>query len=140
MSDRFFIDTNVFVYSFDATAKRKQQIARELVASALSQNTGMISYQVIQEFLNVATQKFAQPLTPQDAKQYLTQVLYPLCEVFPTESLYSAALDLSIETQYSFYDSLILAAAVAGGCRTLHSEDLCHGRTVAGVTIQNPFR
>jgi predicted nucleic acid-binding protein len=140
MSDKFFIDTNVFVYSFDPTAKRKQKIAKDLVASALAQNTGIVSYQVIQEFLNVATQKFAQPLTPQDAKQYLAQVLYPLCEVFPTESLYSVALDLSKDTQYSFYDSLILAAAVAGGCKTLYSEDLCHGRTVAGVTIQNPFR
>lgn len=134
------MDTNIFVYSFDSRAKKKQRTAKDVVTEALSQNAGIISFQVIQEFLNVATRKFKQPLTVRDSKLYLNRVLFPLCEIFPNESLYATALDVTSETQYTFYDSLILAAAVAGKCKTLYSEDLCHQRTVRGVTIINPFQ
>ena len=140
MGARFFVDTNIFVYSFDSRAKKKQRTAKDVVTEALSQNAGIISFQVIQEFLNVATRKFKQPLTVRDSKLYLNRVLFPLCEIFPNESLYATALDVTSETQYTFYDSLILAAAVAGKCKTLYSEDLCHQRTVRGVTIINPFQ
>ena len=140
MDARFFVDTNIFVYSFDSRAKKKQRTAKDVVTEALSQNAGIISFQVIQEFLNVATRKFKQPLTVRDSKLYLNRVLFPLCEIFPNESLYATALDVTSETQYTFYDSLILAAAVAGKCKTLYSEDLCHQRTVRGVTIINPFQ
>lgn len=140
MNGKFFLDTNLFVYGFDTGQKKKQRKAREIVGQALSQKTGIISFQVIQEFLNVATRKFSKPLTVQDSKQYLGKILYPLCEVFPTESLYTTALDISTETQYSFYDSLIIAAASIGQCKVLYTEDLCHQRVVHGVTIVNPFQ
>jgi len=139
MKDKFFIDTNLFAYSFDASAKKKQRRSREIIAEALSQKTGIISFQVIQEFLNIAIRKFRQPLTIHDSKQYLSKILYPLCEIFPTEPLYTTALDISSETQYSFYDSLIIAAASTGRCKILYTEDLCHQRTVHGLTIINPF-
>ena len=58
MSDRFFIDTNIFVYTFDHVNNNKKAIARSLIQNALSSGEGVISYQVIQEFLNVATRKF----------------------------------------------------------------------------------
>ena len=66
--------------------------------------------------------------------------LVALCEIFPTESLYTTALDISNETQYSFYDSLIIAAASTGRCKILYTEDLCDQRIVHGVTIINPFQ
>lgn len=140
MSGKFFLDTNIFVYSFDIRAKKKQKIARDLISTALSQNTGIISYQVVQEFLSVATRKFVKPLTPPDAKRYLSQILYPLCDVLPSESLYASALDLSRDTQYGFYDSLIVASAITSGCKTLYTEDLCHERTINTITIINPFK
>lgn len=55
MSDRLFIDTNIFVYSFDSRESDKQQKAKELIMEALSTQKGVVSFQVIQEFVNVAT-------------------------------------------------------------------------------------
>jgi predicted nucleic acid-binding protein len=61
------------------------------------------------------------------------------CVVFPNEALYHEALSINEETGWTFYDSLIVSAAVAAGCRRVLSEDLQHGRKIHGVEIQNPF-
>ena len=139
MTERFFLDTNVLVYTFDSTALRKQKVARELVETALKDREGIVSYQVAQEFLNVALRKFSPPMSSLEAQSYLRRVLMPLCEVFPDSSLYSDALSIASKTGWTFYDSLILASAATGRCRTLFSEDLQSGRTIHGVEVQNPF-
>jgi len=139
MSDRYFIDTNVFVYSFDAKSARKREIAQNLIGSALEKGTGIISYQVAQEFLNAATRKFAVPLKLADAKKYLDIVLEPLCEVFSSTVLYHQALEIAAEWRLSFYDGLIVAAALQAECALLYSEDMQDGQKIRGVTIRNPF-
>jgi len=100
---------------------------------------GVISTQVVQEFLNVAIRKFARPLTIPDCKQYLSAALLPLCTVYPDERLYLEALDIQVETKYSFYDCLILAGASRAGCSIVYSEDLQAGRSVRNLKIVNPF-
>jgi predicted nucleic acid-binding protein len=139
MSDRYFLDTNIFVYCFDSSDRRKQQKANTLVSAASRERSGIISTQVVQEFLNVATRKFAKPMTAAEARVYLQTVLSPLCEIFSSVLLYDSALSIQSETGYSFYDSLIVAAALEGQCRYLYSEDLHSGHTIRGVTIENPF-
>ena len=139
MTDRFFLDTNVLVYTFDARVPRKQKIARDLVTQALKDRYGIISFQVAQEFLNVALRKFKPPMSPAQAQAYLTRVLMPLCEVFPDADLYSDALSIASKAGWTFYDSLVMASAAAGKCRILFSEDLQSGRIVQGVEIRNPF-
>ena len=139
MTDRFFLDTNVLVYTFDARVPRKQKIARDLVTQALKDRYGIISFQVTQEFLNVALRKFKPPMSPAQAQAYLTRVLMPLCEVFPDADLYSDALSIASKAGWTFYDSLVMASAAAGKCRILFSEDLQSGRIVQGVEIRNPF-
>jgi predicted nucleic acid-binding protein len=140
MSDRFFIDTNVFVYSFDDRQPDKKVRALALISDALQTGNGMISWQVMQEFLNVSTRKFLIPLKPEDAKLYLQKVLHPLCRVFPDVDLYSAALEIMTKSGYSFYDSLIIASAQRCGCVTLYSEDLHTGHLVDSVKVINPFK
>lgn len=140
MSAKYFIDTNIFVYSFDNRQPHKKERAQALIQEALKTNTGIISAQVIQEFLNVATQKFAVPLKIDDARAYLRLVMNPLCQIYPNLALYEKCLELQAETRYSFYDSLILAAALQGGCGILYSEDLQDGQQVRGVKIVNPYR
>jgi predicted nucleic acid-binding protein len=139
MSDRYFLDTNIFVYSFDEGQPGKQAVSIALIAQALHDGLGLISTQVIQEFLNVATRKFNVPLKPEDGKIYLERVLYPLCQVFPNQDLYKTALDILRDTNYSFYDALILAGAIQGGCTILYSEDLSAGQQVGNLRIANPF-
>jgi predicted nucleic acid-binding protein len=136
---RFFLDTNAFVYTFDASAPAKRETAVRLIERALAEGSGVISTQVVQEFLNVATRKFRVPLSHADCVRYLDEVLSPLCEVFPSMGLYRRALAIQSETRYSYYDSLVLAAAAEAGCSVLYSEDMQDGRCVAGVTVRNPF-
>ncbi|TDI42425.1 MAG: PIN domain-containing protein [Acidobacteria bacterium] len=139
MRDRFFLDTNIFVYTFDSREPKKQAKAQDLVADALTRGRGVISHQVVQEFLHVATQKFTNPLSESDALLYLDRVLGPLCEVLPTLDLYRSTIGLAARWKYSFYDSLIVAAALKSECAILYTEDLKHGQEVEGVTLMNPF-
>lgn len=94
MSAEFFLDTNILVYTFDDTNPTKQKKARDLVEQALEHQTGVISYQVVQELLNVATRKFARPLSSPHAQRYLDTVLDPLCSVFASIELYRNAIGL----------------------------------------------
>ena len=139
MSDKYFIDTNIFVYSFDAKSKLKQKQSKEIIDRAIAEHNGIISFQVIQEFINVATHKFPVSFSTSECRLYLEQVLSHLCEVYPTIGLYQQALTIQSETGFSFYDSLIVAAAQTGGCKIIYSEDLQHGQILSGLTIQNPF-
>jgi predicted nucleic acid-binding protein len=136
---RFFLDTNVLVYGFDASAPAKRRRSHELLESAVTQRTGVVSFQVVQEFLSVATRKFATPFRLEDALAYFDQVLVPLCAVFPSAELYRSALVLQSRLRFSFYDALIVAAALDAGCEVLYSEDLQHGQKIDGLTIKNPF-
>jgi len=139
MNDKFFLDTNILVYTFDDEDLEKRDRARALVAEALSQSHGIISYQVTQEFLNAALRKFAKPLTAADAERYLTVVLEPLCAVFAGFDLYHQAIDIAERWKYSFYDSLIIASALQAGCSVLYSEDLQHGQKIGDLRILDPF-
>ena len=136
---RFFLDTNVLVYTFDQTSPLRRARARELAEMALTTGLGVISYQVVQEFLNVAGGKYAVALSRADRDQYLDQVLVPLWRVSPSASLYARALEIQESSAYGFYDSLIVAAALTAGCRILYSEDLQDGRQFEALTVVNPF-
>lgn len=138
-SQRCFLDTNILVYSFMPDDRAKRDKARGLVAQALERHDGVISFQVVQEFLNVATRKPQRRMSQAEAQQYLAQVLMPLCEVWPTASLYSEALSIADETGWSFYDSVIVSSASAAGCGVVLTEDLQTARTIRGLEIRNPF-
>jgi predicted nucleic acid-binding protein len=135
-----FIDANVFVYLFDETDERKREIAGGIVESALQFHSASISFQVVQETLNVLTRKLPTPMTAEDAGRFLEHVLGSLWGVSPSLALYRRALDLQARYRYSFYDSLIIAAALDAGCTRLYSEDLRDGQRIEGLTVENPFR
>jgi predicted nucleic acid-binding protein len=138
MKDKFFLDTNILVYSFDTTSPSKREVAKDLIKNAHKAN-GCISFQVIQEFLNVATRKFEVPLKTADAQNYLTKILYPVCEVFPSESLYFSTLEIMEKWKFSFFDSMIIAAAMESECTILYSENLQHNQIIFHLKIVNPF-
>jgi predicted nucleic acid-binding protein len=135
----FFLDTNILVYSLAMNEPQKQPVAAALIQDALSTGRGVISTQVVQEFLNLAT-RWANPVfSATETVEYLHRVLWPLCGHLPSEAFFEQALQIRSKTGFHFYDSLIVAAAVQLGCRQLLSEDLQHGRKIHGVTILNPF-
>lgn len=140
MSAEFFLDTNVFVYSFDDQTPGKARRSQELIEQALVEGRGCISWQVVQEFLNVALRKWERPMSMDSAGVYLQQTLAPLCRILPSPRLWDDALHLHQSAQFSWYDALIVAAACECGAEVLYSEDLQDGRRVAGMTIRNPYR
>ena len=137
MKGDFFIDTNIFVYSFDHSAHEKRKKSIALIRQALDSNKGCISTQVMQEFLNVATRKFYFP--PDKLRTYLDQVLDPLCQIYPSATLYQIALEIKGTYQLSFYDALIIAAASEANCSKLYSEDLQNQQVIQEIKIVNPF-
>ena len=114
MSAEDFIDTNIFIYLFDETDPSKRQRAENLVRRSLENGTGCISYQVVQETMNVVTRKLG--ATPEFARRLLDDILVPLWQVNPTPSLYRRGIRVRNAYGFSFYDSLIVAAALEAGC------------------------
>ena len=139
MNARFFLDTNIFVYSFDSGAPEKAKRANDLIRKAIGSGDGVVSYQVVQEFLNVALHRFANPMTVSEAEQYLRTVFRPLLAVHSSQLLYGEALRLKGRHSLSWYDSLVVAAAMESECSILYSEDLQHGLETRTLRIENPF-
>lgn len=138
MSADAFLDTNVLVYMFDETDDIKRRRAEQLVTRGIEAGTVCISYQVVQETLNVATRRLG--FSRSDSLTLLADVLAPLWTVHPSRELYERGLALHDRYGFSFYDSMIVAGAVESGCDRLYSEDLQHGQRIQSLTIKNPFR
>ncbi len=138
--ENYFLDTNIFIYSFDDRSPQKKEISQNLIEGALSSGKGSISFQVIQEFLNVALRKFEVPLSEKDAQVFLGIVLRPLCKAHSSVSLYSKAVEITERYKYSFYDSLIISAALETKSKYLFSEDLQHGQKIEDLEIVCPYK
>jgi predicted nucleic acid-binding protein len=140
MNDKFFLDTNLFIYSFDGAPSAKARRATELIRGAIETRKGVVSYQVVQEFFNVALRRFDNPMRLDDAEQYLAMVFRPLLAVSASLALYHEALDVFRRYGVSWYDALIVAAALQAQCAILYSEDLQDGQHIANLEIRNPFQ
>lgn len=140
MPGRYFLDTNIFVYAFDHSARAKATTAQKLIREAIRSGLGVVSYQVVQEFFNVALRHFSGKMSLEDAQQFLAITFRPLLAVHSSPGLYSEALHIQAKHKFSWYDSLIVAAAIESECEILYSEDLQHGQKVGGVQVKNPFR
>jgi predicted nucleic acid-binding protein len=133
---RSFIDTNVLVYADSADAADKQACATALIAQHLRAGSGVISTQVLHEFVNAAIRKLTLPLEIVRARVRLYS-RFETVNAAPAAVL--DALDLHALHQVSFWDALILQAARQTGCVQLLTEDLQAGAVIGGVRIVNPF-
>lgn len=137
MSAEHFLDTNILVYMFDETDAGKRRRAEALVNDSLASGTGCVSFQVVQETLNVLIRRLG--FVAEDARRALQQILVPLWQVYPSAALYQDAISIQGRYGFSFYDSLIVAGALEAGCTRLYSEDMQHGQRIQRLTILNPF-
>lgn len=137
MNDNFFIDTNIFIYSIDQHDKKKQKASQKLITHALVSKKGFISTQVIQETLNIFFKK--KLLNTSEIDILFQYTFKPLCQVFVSIELQEKALKIFNQYKFSFYDSLIVAAALETNCKTLYTEDLQHNQKIMNLTIKNPF-
>jgi predicted nucleic acid-binding protein len=139
MSDKVFLDTNLFIYTFDDRDPVKRSTARELIRTVTLDGTGVISYQVVQEFFNVVLGKIPNRMRHEDAPLFLASAFRPLLAVHSSVALFADAVRLKERFNLSWYDSLIVAAAEQANCKILYTEDLQHNRRFGDVLVQNPF-
>ena len=139
MSVASFFDTNVLLYTLDDVDQRKRGIANALIVDAIAADNCCISYQVVQETLNVLTRKLTPTMTSEDKQGFVDRMLLPLWRVMPSIGLFREGMSIQDRYRFSFYDSMIVAAALSTGCRRLYSEDLQHGQKIGKLEIVNPF-
>lgn len=134
-----FLDTNIFVYAHDETDVQKSKKARTLLIDLLKTQQGCISTQVIQEFCNVVLKKASVPLKVEDVRTILRELMFPLLNHQLDSTFYLRALELYKKCSVSFYDALIVQAAIDLNCTILYSEDLQDGAHYGKVKVVNPF-
>jgi predicted nucleic acid-binding protein len=132
-----FIDSNIWGYTVDTRDPTKQQNAQSIVSSVIENDIAVISTQVLQEFYNVATTKLNVDTL---LAKSIVHNLRNLETVQITPDIIEAGIDISIASQISFWDGLILAAAEIARCSIVFSEDLNDGQIIRGVKIVNPFK
>jgi predicted nucleic acid-binding protein len=138
MTERSFVDTNVWVYAVDDADPVKQARARATVEPGPDVDL-VISAQVLTEFYVVTTRKIARPLAPETGAALVEQLAR--LPVVPLDAqLVTTAIAGSREWRISLWDALIVRAAETAGCRRLLTEDLAHGAVYGSVRVENPFR
>jgi len=133
-----FIDTNIIIYAYDVTAGKKHETARIIITDLWDSGLGVLSTQVLQEFFVNVVQKIPKPVDKQQAKEIVRDFLKWHVVVNTGDSIIDA-IDICLRFEYSFWDSMIIEAAIKGGATVLISEDLQDGQVISGVTIKNPF-
>jgi predicted nucleic acid-binding protein len=135
---KFFVDSNLLVYAYDSSAGKKWKTSSEILSLLWVHRTGVLSTQVIQGFFVSLTQKVKNPILPERAKEIISDLLrWPLV-VNGAENILRA-VDLQIKYHFSFWDSLILQAAITSKSEFLLSEDFQDGQIIESVAIVNPF-
>jgi len=127
-----FADTNIVVYAY-ARDPQRSPVAEAILAAA-----PVISTQIVGEFLNIARTKMGLDLA---TRHKVAQDLLHSCTVVPLDAQ-AAAQAMAVEATYqvSYWDALVVAAALAAGCDTLYTEDLQNGQVFEGrLTVKNPF-
>ena len=134
---KVFLDSNILVYFVDGQDSKKQKIAQDLIAKSVRMKNGVLSTQSLQEFYSVVTKKSL--CAKEEAKIIIEKFrnTLPITQISVQHIL--KAIDISIQTQFSFWDSLIVSAAHTSGCVIIYSEDMSHNQIVNGVKIINPF-
>lgn len=138
MANRDFFDTNILIYAADRSEPEKQSLARRLLNSAVENETGALSVQVLGEFFSVVTRRIPYPLSVEEAEETIHRVaVLPVVEL--DWALVRRAIDTHKEYGISYWDSLIIAAAEKAGCTQIVSEDLNSGQSYHGITVVDPF-
>jgi predicted nucleic acid-binding protein len=134
MSDKAFFDSNVLIYAMVSGDSRRER-AQHLVARG-----GVISVQVLNEFVSVTRRKMRMPWKDVIEALDAVRVLFP-SPVSITQGTHESALRIAQQYGFGIYDALIAASALESSCSTLYSEDLQDGQVIKeNLMIRNPFR
>ena len=136
--ERRFVDTNLFVYAHDKSARYKRETARGLIEGLWESREGCASVQVLQELFVNLTRKVPKPLPARDVASLVEDLsVWTVHSPGPRDVL--SAIELHERAGVSFWDAMILTSARSLGCQILYSEDLNAGQSYDGVRVVNPF-
>lgn len=133
-----FFDSNVLVYTVDRAEPGKREVARALFKNHLQEGSGFVSPQVLREFYVAATRKLSTPL-PEEAALRAVGDLGAYCIMQESKEMVLSAVSRNQRLSISFWDALIVEAAIVGGADYILTEDLQHGQVIEGVRVHNPF-
>jgi predicted nucleic acid-binding protein len=136
MSGRSFFDTNVLVYTDDQDAPDKRDRATALYEECHGNRQAVVSTQVLQEYFVTVTRKLG---VAAEIARRKTELFGRMHLVRPDLQDLLGAVDLHRLHRFSFWDALIVRAALVSACRRLYTEDLQHGRKIDGLEVVNPF-
>lgn len=139
MTDRFFVDTNVLIYARDTRDFRKQSRALQWLDSLRQKKALVVSHQILAEYYSVVRARLRPGLDTRDARLDLSTFM-TWTVITPDTSLYSLAFAVEDTYRFSWWDCLIVAAAMRGGCTHLLTEDIQHGQDLGGLKVLDPFR
>ena len=134
---RPFFDTNILVYLVDEDEPEKREVAHDLVEEHLVGGDGMLSVQVLREFYSAA-RKLRRPLSEEKAREAV-RYFAAFSPIPENAGTVLGAVRRSEEISISFWDALIVEAALRGGADRLLTEDLQHGQQIEGLQVENPF-
>ncbi len=138
MTEYVFVDTNILVYAHGVgDADPRAGKARTVLAELWRTDGGVLSTQVLQEFYSVTTKKIG--LAAKHARGIVASYT-DWCSVNTDVGLIASGSKLAEEHSVSFWDALIIEAALCANASTLLSEDLQHGREFGDLVVENPFR
>lgn len=136
-----FLDTNILVYAFDRLAGPRHDAAKALFQRITRDGNGVVSVQVLQEWVNTITRKVREPLALGDVRYWLQVFLNSNWQIVtPGASDLLVAVDIMERWQLSWWDALIVAMAQAAGAQILWTEDLNAGQNFGELTVRDPFR
>ncbi len=138
MSDRIFVDTNILVYAHDLSAGDRHAKASAVIESLWEAATGITSTQVLQEFYVTVTRKIKNPLTPAEAREIIRNYLAWPVQINDPETTIRAS-EIEEKNSLSFWDALIVAAALRLQAQKIITEDLNHGQIIEGILVENPL-
>jgi len=139
MTAAVFVDTNILVYSRDASEPVKQEQAMAWMTHLWTTKTGRLSYQVLQEFYVTVTMKLEPGLDAERARNEILALL-PWRPIPIDARVMEGAWRIQDRYGLSWWDTLIVSAAQVGNCAYLLTEDLQHDQLFDGVQVINPFR
>ncbi len=134
-----FLDTNVLLCFVDETEPAKKERAAEIVDRDLRSGNIVLSTQVLQEFYSNATRKLQKPLSSEVAEETVREFTRSAQVVQVDIAVILAAVARTGTMSISFWDALIVEAALKGRAERLLTEDLQDGQVVDGLRIENPF-
>jgi predicted nucleic acid-binding protein len=138
MSDRIFVDTNILVYAHDLSAGDRHTKASAIIESLWEEETGVISTQVLQEFYVTLTRKITNPFQPAETREIIRNYLAWPVQINDPETTIRAS-EIEEKNTLSFWDAMIVAAALRLQAQKIITEDLNHGQIIEGISIENPF-